>query len=98
MMGMLRESLRRRFGEEFLAMARGGGDENFLLALGDVGGSPNRSLLFWLLAKNNSRDLRRSGIHSFQLKPWKYVRFSDSHFGIHAVCLESLAEHTAPSK
>lgn len=46
MMGMLRESLRRRFGDEFLAMARGGGDENFLLALGDVGGSPYRSLLF----------------------------------------------------
>jgi len=46
MMGMLRESFRRRLGDEFLAMARGGGEENFLLALGELGGSPYRSLLF----------------------------------------------------
>jgi len=60
MMGMLRDSLRRRLGDddEFLAMASGGGEENLRLALGDLGGSPYRILLFWLLAKNNSRDLR----------------------------------------
>lgn len=57
MMGMLSESLRRRLGEDDLVMERGGGEENLRLARGDVGGSPYRSLLFWLLAKKSSREL-----------------------------------------
>lgn len=73
MMGMFSESLRRRFGDEFLAIARGGGEENFLLALGELGGSPYRSLLFWLLAKNNSRDLHQERIYAFEFRTQEYV-------------------------
>lgn len=57
MMGMLRESFLRRLGDEDLVMERGGGEENLRLALGDLGGSPYSSLLFWLFANRSSRDL-----------------------------------------
>lgn len=45
-MGILSESLRLRLGDEDLVMDRGGGEENLRVALGDLGGSPYRSLLF----------------------------------------------------
>lgn len=57
MMGMLSESLRRLFGDVVLPRASGGGDENLRLARGDLGGSPYNSLVFWLLAKNSSKEL-----------------------------------------
>lgn len=58
MMGMFRDSLRRRLGEDVLVRDSGGGEENLRVARGDLGGSPYRSLLFWPLAKRSSRDLQ----------------------------------------
>lgn len=55
-MGMLSDNLRRLFGD-VLPRASGGGDENLRLARGDLGGSPYSSLVFWLLAKNSSKEL-----------------------------------------
>lgn len=46
MMGILRESFLLRLGDEDLVIDRGGGDENLRVALGDLGGSPYKSLLF----------------------------------------------------
>lgn len=43
-------------GEDVLDMARGGGEENFRHRRGDFP-STKCSLLFWLVAKNNSNDL-----------------------------------------
>lgn len=57
MMGMLSESLRRLLGEDVLPRASGGGEENLRQARGDLGGSPYSSLVFWLLAKNSSKEL-----------------------------------------
>lgn len=57
MMGMLRESFRRRPGDAVLVMDSGGGEENLRVARGDFGGSPYRSLLFWPLANRSSSDL-----------------------------------------
>lgn len=56
MMGMLRDSFRRRLGDDVL-MDKGGGEENLRVARGDLGGSPYRSLLFWPLANRSSSDL-----------------------------------------
>jgi hypothetical protein len=39
MMGIFRESFRRRLGDDVL-MDRGGGEENLRVARGDLGGSP----------------------------------------------------------
>lgn len=57
MMGMLRDSLRRRLGEDVLVSDNGGGEENLRVARGDLGGSPYSSLLFWPLANRSSSDL-----------------------------------------
>lgn len=56
MMGILRDSFRRRLGDDVL-MDKGGGEENLRVARGDLGGSPYRSLLFWPLANRSSSDL-----------------------------------------
>ena len=61
MMGMFRDSFRRRLGDDVLVMDRGGGEENLRVARGDLGGSPYRSLLFWPLANRSSSDLRGWG-------------------------------------
>lgn len=58
MMGMLRDSLRRRLGEAVLVSDSGGGEENLRVARGDLGGSPYSSLLFWPLANRSSSDLQ----------------------------------------
>lgn len=56
MMGMLRDSFRRRLGDD-VPMAKGGGEENLRLARGDLGASPYRSLALWLLENKSSSDL-----------------------------------------
>lgn len=61
MMGILRDSFRRRLGDEVLVMDSGGGEENLRVARGDLGGSPYRSLLFWPLANSSSSDLGGAG-------------------------------------
>lgn len=57
MMGMLRDSFRRRLGDDGL-MAIGGG-ENLRQVLGDLGASPCRYLALWLLENKSSSDLWR---------------------------------------
>lgn len=62
MMGMFRDSLRWRLGEDFLVRDSGGGEENLRVARGDLGGSPYRSLVFWPLANRSSSDLREGRV------------------------------------
>lgn len=71
MMGMLRDSLRRRLGEEeaVLVSDSGGGEENLRVARGDLGGSPYSSLLFWPLANRSSSDLWGGGQHGLSRQP-----------------------------
>lgn len=57
MMGMLRDSFRRRLGDDGL-MAKGGG-EYLRQVLGDLGASPYRNLALWLLENKSSSDLWR---------------------------------------
>lgn len=49
-------------GEDVLDTARGGGDENLRQRRGDFP-STKCSLLFWLVAKNNSNDLKEEQIN-----------------------------------
>lgn len=56
--GEWRESFRVRTGEEVReGMDRGGGEENFLQRRGDLSFMCSEPRLFWLVAKNSSKDL-----------------------------------------
>lgn len=46
-------------GEDVLETARGGGEENLRHRRGDFPSTKCSPLLFWLVAKNNSNDLKR---------------------------------------
>lgn len=59
-MGEWRESFRIRTGEEVRDwMDNGGGDENLRQRRGDLSFVLSVPLLFWFVAKNNSKDLER---------------------------------------
>lgn len=59
LMGEWRESLRVRTGEEVRdGMERGGGEENLRQRRGDLSFVCSPPLLFWLVAKNSSKDLK----------------------------------------
>lgn len=54
----VRDSLRVLAGEEVLESDRGGGEENLRQRCGDFPSARYSPLLFWLVAKNSSKDLR----------------------------------------
>lgn len=56
--GEVKDSFLALTGEDVLDTARGGGEENLRHRRGDLPSTKCSPLLFWLVAKNNSSDLK----------------------------------------
>lgn len=56
--GEVKDSFLALTGEDVLDTASGGGEENFLHRRGDLPSNKCSPLLFWLVTKNNSNDLK----------------------------------------
>lgn len=89
-MGEWRESFRVWTGEEVRdGMDRGGGDENLRQRRGDLSFMCSPPLLFWLVAKNSSKDLERAK-KPFVSKIIGYLKKMERKRGIAAAQNKSL--------